>query len=286
MKQYMDLLTRIVKQGDSKRPDRTGVGCTSIFGHQMRFNLKDGFPLLETKRTFWKGVVCELFWMLSGSTNTNDLPKELQHWWMPWANEDGSLGETYGKQFRNFFGMDQLESVHKSLKENPFSRRHLISLWNPAEVDKMNLPPCHGNMIQFFVSTQGELSCQMYQRSADVFIGIPVNIAFYALLTELLAHDLGYTAGEFVHTIGDAHLYDNHQEAYLKLCEQHSQWVRNRWSKKILTNPKIRVEIPQGRLLSFVENLRMRNISYQSILEKITLRDYNPLPPIKVEIAV
>lgn len=223
---YLDLLRNILENGED-RPDRTGTGTLSIFApYYLRFNLEDGFPLLTTKKMFFKGVVDELIWFLSSSTNVNDLPERTQKWWGPWAKEDGSLGPIYGHLFRNIGatlktvipayekdGIDQIKELERSLKTNPFSRRHVMTMWSPKDLPYQALPCCHGTVIQFYVSTDNRLSCHMYQRSADVFIGLPVNIASYALLTNMLATSHGFGLGTLTISLGDAHIYKNHIDA-------------------------------------------------------------------------
>lgn len=204
MEQYHNLLKKIMDQGED-RPDRTGTGTRAIFGHQMRFNLEDGFPVVTTKRVWFNGVKAELEWMLSGSTNVFDLPENVQKWWTPWADENGDLGPTYGKQYKAHF-----DKVVQGILDSPYSRRHLFSLWDSYTVDDCRLPPCHGTVIQFFVSNEGKISCHTYQRSADCFIGLPVNIAAYALLTHIVCNRTGYQPGELVYSLGDAHIYSNH----------------------------------------------------------------------------
>lgn len=219
MKQYLELLQDVLENG-ARKEDRTGTGTLEVFGRQMRFDLTQGFPTVTTKKLFFKGVVGELLWMLSGSTNIHDLPAFMQHWWSPWADEDGNLGPTYGQQFRGWpvttpegvnTTVDQVAQVIQGIKSDPNSRRHNIVLWNVGQIDEMRLPPCHGNLIQFNV-TGGALNCQMYQRSGDMFIGVPVNIAFYSLFTHMVAQVCGLEAGEFIHTLGSAHIYLNHIE--------------------------------------------------------------------------
>jgi thymidylate synthase len=274
MNDYSDLVKRI-KDSGSWKWDRTGTGTLSVFGAQMRFNLQDGFPLLTLKRTFWKGVVSELFWMLSGSTNAYDLPETVQKWWTPWADGDGSLGPTYGKQFRDSGGVDQLQGVIQSLKEDPDSRRHNISLWNPGEIGAMNLPPCHGNLIQFYVGQDKKLSCHMTQRSGDMFLGVPVNIAFYSLLTHLIAKECGYGVGEFIHSIGDAHIYRNHVDQ----CEE----MLKREHKEL---PTLTIgSLPGDSLLWFIDE-EYKNMSYKEVSKVVTLDGYNPHPRIKGEVAI
>ncbi len=212
MRQYLDLLKRALEQGD-ERLERTGVGTHAIFGHQMRFDLSDGFPLLTTKKLHTKSIVHELLWILSGDTNIRYLKEHGVSIWDEWADEQGELGPVYGKQWRSWAApdgrtIDQIAWVVNEIKSNPYSRRLVVSAWNPAEIDQMALAPCHC-LFQFFVA-DGRLSCQLYQRSGDIFLGVPFNIASYALLTEMMAQACELEAGEFVHTLGDAHLYSNH----------------------------------------------------------------------------
>jgi thymidylate synthase len=214
MQQYLDLMDRILTTGTVKA-DRTGTGTRSIFGHQMRFDLSEGFPLVTTKKVHVRSVVVELLWFLQGSTNVRWLQERGVSIWDEWADADGELGPVYGHQWRSWPApdgrhIDQIDAVVHSLRTNPDSRRHIVSAWNVAEVSEMALPPCH-TMFQFYVA-DGRLSCQLYQRSADVFLGVPFNIASYALLTEMMARVVGLQAGEFIHTLGDAHLYSNHLE--------------------------------------------------------------------------
>ena len=214
MKQYLDLLQYIKDNGVSKG-DRTGTGTKSVFGYQMRFHLQDGFPLLTTKRVHLRSIIYELLWFISGSTNIKYLNDNKVTIWDEWADENGELGPVYGHQWRSWptpdgGHIDQLANLMEQLKKNPDSRRHIISAWNVAEVDKMALPPCH-TLFQFYVA-EGRLSCQLYQRSADVFLGVPFNIASYALLTQMVAQCCGYELGDFVHSFGDVHIYNNHFE--------------------------------------------------------------------------
>ena len=214
MKQYLDLLQYILDNGNV-REDRTGVGTKGVFGYQMRFNLEDGFPVLTTKKLHLKSIIYELLWFLQGDTNIKYLHDHKVSIWDEWADKDGNLGPIYGYQWRSWHTpdgriIDQIANVEKSLKENPYSRRHIVSAWNVADIDKMALPPCHV-MFQFYVAN-GKLSCMLYQRSCDVFLGVPFNIASYALLTMMMAQVTGYEPGEFVHTLGDAHIYLNHIE--------------------------------------------------------------------------
>jgi thymidylate synthase len=212
MKQYLELCQRILSEGVQKH-DRTGTGTISIFGHQMRFDLSEGFPLLTTKRLHTRSIIYELLWFLQGSTNIAYLKENGVRIWDEWAGEDGELGPVYGKQWRSFSGadgqtVDQIQWVVDEIKRNPDSRRLVVTAWNPTEIADMALPPCHC-LFQFYVS-EGRLSCQLYQRSGDTFLGVPFNIASYALLTHMVAHVTGLLPGEFIHTIGDAHLYLNH----------------------------------------------------------------------------
>ncbi len=255
MKQYLELVNHILNNG-VQRADRTSTGTISTFGYQMRFDLSEGFPLLTTKKVHFKSVVHELLWFIQGSTNIRPLVLNNVRIWNEWpyekyqkseyyqgesmndfiekikedpdfAEKFGDLGPVYGKQWRDFNGVDQLEELIQGLKKNPFSRRHIINAWNPADLDKMALPPCH-MMMQFYVSSdQKKLSCQLYQRSADVFLGVPFNIASYALFTHMIAQAVGLEAGEFIHTLGDAHIYNDHLEQVniqknrepMKLCQ-------------------------------------------------------------------
>ncbi len=214
MQQYLDLL-RLVRDAGVHRGDRTGTGTRSVFGHQMRFDLSAGFPLVTTKKVVFRLIAHELLWFLSGSTNIKYLLDNNVHIWDEWADENGELGPVYGSQWRSWpapdgTAIDQIAGVLSSIRENPNSRRHIVSAWNVALVDSMALPPCH-TLFQFYVA-EGKLSCQLYQRSADLFLGVPFNIASYALLTLMVAQVTGLRPGEFVHTFGDAHLYDNHLE--------------------------------------------------------------------------
>jgi thymidylate synthase len=210
MKQYQNLINTILTNGIHK-DDRTGVGTTSIFGHQMRFNLQDGFPIVTTKFTSFRLIMIELLWLLKGDTNIKYLLDRNCHIWDEWADKDGNLGPVYGKQWRNFGGVDQIKELIDNLKTNPNSRRHIVSAWNPPEISDMKLPPCH-SLFQFYVA-DNKLSCQLYQRSSDVVLGVPFNIASYSALTHIIAHLTGYEAGDFVWTGGDCHLYDNSLEA-------------------------------------------------------------------------
>ena len=229
MQEYLDLLDKVKNSGKPKG-DRTGTGTISIFGHQMRFNLQDSFPLLTTKKIHFKSVAYELLWFVRGETNIEYLKDNGVSIWDEWADENGDLGPVYGKQWRKWEGKndnhDQLTQVIRQIKENPNSRRHIVSAWNVADIPSMALAPCH-ILFQFYVQ-DGKLSCQLYQRSADIFLGVPFNIASYALLTHMIANICGLEVGDFVHTLGDAHLYTNHLEQ-----------AEEQLSRKPLDPPKI-----------------------------------------------
>ena len=264
MKQYLDLLREIRDNGVTKT-DRTGVGTKSIFGHQMRFNLQDGFPLLTTKKVFLKGIIYELLWFLKGDTNIKFLTDHNVHIWDEWADENGDLGYVYGKQWRSWEAtdgrvIDQISQVVDLIKNHPDSRRRLVTAWNPAEIDKMALPPCHC-LFQFYVA-DGKLSCQLYQRSADTFLGVPFNIASYALLTMMLAQVCGLEPGEFIHTTGDTHIYLNHLE---QVNEQLSREPRP--LPKMIINPDVK---------------SIFDFKY----EDFKLEGYDPYPAIKAPVAV
>ncbi|HET7637937.1 MAG TPA: thymidylate synthase [Ktedonobacteraceae bacterium] len=214
MKTYLDLCRRVLTEG-IKKEDRTGTGTLSVFGHQMRFNLSTGFPLVTTKKLHTRSIIYELLWFLQGNTNIQYLQEHGVHIWDAWADERGDLGPIYGKQWRSFSGangktVDQIRAVIEEIERDPDSRRLVVSAWSPPELADMALPPCHC-LFQFYVA-RGKLSCQLYQRSADIFLGLPFNIASYALLTHMVAHVTGLEPGEFIHTIGDGHLYVNHIE--------------------------------------------------------------------------
>ena len=264
MKQYLDLLREIRDNGVTKT-DRTGVGTKSIFGHQMRFNLQDGFPLLTTKKVFLKGIIYELLWFLKGDTNIKFLTDHNVHIWDEWADENGDLGYVYGKQWRSWEAtdgrvIDQISQVVDLIKNHPNSRRILVTAWNPAEIDKMALPPCHC-LFQFYVA-DGKLSCQLYQRSADTFLGVPFNIASYALLTMMLAQVCGLEPGEFIHTTGDTHIYLNHLN---QVNEQLSREPRP--LPKMIINPDVK---------------SIFDFKY----EDFKLEGYDPYPAIKAPVAV
>lgn len=223
MIQYLDLLETILKEGVEKK-DRTGTGTLSIFGHQMRFRLSEGFPVVTTKKLHLKSIIHELLWFLQGDTNVRYLQEKGVRIWNEWAGEDGELGPVYGAQWRSWTAsdgrtIDQISQVVESLKNNPDSRRHIVSAWNVGDLEKMHLPPCH-LLFQFYVA-RGRLSCQLYQRSCDVFLGVPFNIASYALLTLMMAQVTGYEPGDFVWTGGDVHIYTNHlEQVKLQLTRQ------------------------------------------------------------------
>jgi thymidylate synthase len=264
MRQYLDLIQQIYDHGAIKE-DRTGTGTRSLFGHQMRFDLADSFPLLTTKKLHLRSIIHELLWFLTGDTNIQYLRDNKVRIWDEWADEDGNLGPVYGHQWRSWQStdgrvIDQISDVVENIKSNPDSRRLIVSAWNVGDVDKMALPPCH-LLFQFYVAN-GKLSCQLYQRSADVFLGVPFNIASYALLTLMVAQVTALQPGEFVHTLGDAHLYSNHlEQAKLQL------------SREPLDLPTLRI------------NPDIRNI-FDFKFEDFTLDNYDPQPHIKAPVAV
>lgn len=264
MQQYLNLLTRILENG-TKKTDRTGTGTTSVFGHQMRFDLSEGFPLLTTKKLHTKSIIHELLWFLKGDTNIKYLKDNGVGIWNEWADENGDLGPVYGKQWRSWAApdgrsIDQISNLVEMIKQKPDSRRLIVSAWNPADVDKMALPPCHC-LFQFYVAG-GVLSCQLYQRSADTFLGVPFNIASYALLTMMVAQVCDLKAGEFVHTFGDAHLYSNHiEQARLQLTRE----------------PR---KLPQMKINPEVKNI------FDFKFEDFQLEDYHPHPHIKADVSI
>ena len=274
MKQYLDLVKHVLKNGNQKA-DRTGTGTKSVFGYQMRFDLNEGFPMVTTKKLHLKSIIYELLWFLNGDTNISYLNENGVRIWNEWADENGDLGPVYGHQWRNWNSdeIDQIKEVIHTLKNNPDSRRMLVSAWNPSVLPdtsvsfsenvangKAALPPCHA-FFQFYVA-DGKLSCQLYQRSADIFLGVPFNIASYALLTMMMAQVCGYQAGDFIHTFGDAHIYSNHLE---QLELQLSRDPRP--LPKMVLNPEV------------------KNI-FDFKFEDFTLVDYNPHPHIKGVVAV
>lgn len=262
--QYLTLLRTILDQG-AVRGDRTGTGTKSVFGYQMRFPLQQGFPLLTTKKLHLRSIIHELLWFLQGDTNIAYLKEHGVKIWDDWADDEGDLGPVYGHQWRSWPAgdgetIDQISQVVTSLRENPESRRHIVTAWNPADVPKMALPPCHC-LFQFYVA-DGALSCQLYQRSADVFLGVPFNIASYALLTHMMARVVGLRPGDFVHTLGDAHLYTNHlEQANLQLTRSPRPF------------PTLRLERPVESIFDFK-------------FEDVIIEGYDPHPHIKGAIAV
>lgn len=264
MKQYLDLCRRVLEEG-VRKDDRTGTGTLSVFGHQMRFDLSDGFPLLTTKKLHLKSIIYELLWFLQGNTNVHWLQEHGVRIWNEWADENGELGPVYGHQWRswpdyNGGSIDQIQLLVDQIKTNPDSRRLIVSAWNVAEVNKMALPPCH-TLFQFYVAN-GKLSLQLYQRSADIFLGVPFNIASYALLLQMMAQVTGLKAGEFVHTFGDAHIYLNHlEQVNLQLTRE------PRPLPKMIINPDVK------DIFSFK-------------YEDFELIDYNPYPHIAGVVAV
>ncbi len=264
MKQYHDLLSHILEHGVHKE-DRTGTGTISVFGYQMRFNLSDGFPCITTKKLHLRSIIHELLWFLKGETNITYLKENGVSIWDEWADENGELGPVYGSQWRSWptpdgRQIDQITQVINQIKNNPDSRRMIVSAWNVGLIDQMALPPCHA-FFQFYVAN-GKLSCQLYQRSADTFLGVPFNIASYALLTIMLAQVCGLQAGEFIHTLGDAHLYTNHiEQAKLQLSREFR-------------------ELPSISLNPEIDNL------FDFKFEDIELLNYDPHPHIKAPVAV
>ncbi len=264
MKQYLDLLRHILEHGTEKH-DRTGTGTRSVFGYQMRFDLSEGFPLLTTKKLHLKSIIHELLWFLRGDTNVAYLQENGVRIWNEWAGPDGDLGHIYGYQWRswpdyNGGNVDQIAQVQNDIRHNPDSRRIIVSAWNVADLPNMNLPPCHA-LFQFYVA-DGRLSCQLYQRSADCFLGVPFNIASYAMLTMMMAQACGLKPGDFVHTLGDAHLYLNHLEQ-----------ARLQLSRKPRTLPRMLINPDVKDIFDFK-------------YEDFTLTDYDPLPHIKAEVSV
>lgn len=265
MKQYLDLLRHILDHGMEKH-DRTGTGTISTFGYQMRFDLEEGFPLVTTKKVHLKSIIYELLWFLQGDTNVHYLQEHGVRIWNEWADPDGELGHIYGYQWRSWpdydgGNIDQISQAVEAIKNNPDSRRIIVSAWNVADLDRMNLPPCH-TFFQFYVSPDGRLSCQLYQRSADCFLGVPFNIASYALLTMMMAQVCGLRPGEFIHTLGDAHIYLNH------LDQVHLQLERD---------PR-----PLPRMVINPEVTSIFDFHY----EDFRIEDYNPHPAIKGIVSV
>jgi len=264
MQAYHDLLQHIMENGVDK-PDRTGTGIRSVFGYQMRFDLSEGFPLVTTKKVHLRSIIHELLWFLQGDTNIAYLKENGVRIWDEWADENGDLGPVYGYQWRSWPSpkggkIDQISNLIENIKTNPYSRRHIVSAWNPAFVDEMALPPCH-TLFQFYVA-DGKLSCQLYQRSADTFLGVPFNIASYALLTLMIAQVCDLKPGDFVHTFGDAHIYSNHFEQ-----------VQEQLSREHRTLPTMKL------------NPEVKDI-FEFKFEDFTLENYHPHPLIKAPIAV
>jgi thymidylate synthase len=264
MRTYLNLMQHVLDHG-TKKSDRTGTGTVSVFGYQMRFNLAEGFPLVTTKKCHMKSIVHELLWFLQGDTNIKYLKENGVSIWNEWADENGNLGPVYGKQWRSWTApdgrvIDQISEVIAQIKSNPDSRRLIVSAWNVGELDKMALAPCHA-FFQFYVA-DGKLSCQLYQRSADIFLGVPFNIASYALLTLMIAQVCGLKAGDFVHTLGDAHLYSNHMEQ-----------TREQLSREPRPLPSMHINPEVKDIFSFK-------------FEDFTLEGYNPHPAIKAAVAV
>lgn len=264
MRQYLDLLARVLEVGDA-RLDRTGVGTRAVFGHQMRFDLAEGFPLLTTKKLHTKSIIHEILWFLSGDTNIRYLKQHGVSIWDEWADEKGDLGPVYGRQWRSWASpdgraIDQIKWVVNEIKTNPASRRLVVSAWNPADLDRMALAPCHC-LFQFFVA-DGKLSCQLYQRSGDVFLGVPFNIASYALLTAMVAQVCDLEPGEFIHTLGDAHLYSNHVDQ-----------AREQLTRK------------PGRLPTLTLNPEVKSI-FDFTFDDIAIENYEAQAHIKAPVAV
>ena len=260
MRQYLDLLADIKDTGVDRK-DRTGVGTRAVFGRQMRFDLSQGFPLMTTKKVYWKGVAYELFWFLKGDTNIKYLQDHNVHIWDQWADSEGNLGPVYGAQWRNYGGqVDQISQVVDSIKQNPDSRRHIVCAWNPIALPQMALPPCHC-LFQFFVA-EGKLSCQLYQRSCDVFLGLPFNIASYSLLTHMIASVAGLEVGEFVWTGGDTHIYHNHFEQ-----------IETQLARTPRPLPQLEIKNPKESIFDYD-------------FEDFEIVGYDPYPAIKAPIAV
>ena len=264
MKQYLDLMEKVLNEGQ-KKSDRTGTGTLSIFGYQMEFDLSIGFPLVTTKKVHLKSIIHELIWFLQGSTNIAYLKENGVSIWDEWADENGDLGPVYGAQWRswpdgNNGTIDQIQNLINSINDNPDSRRHIVSAWNPALVDEMALPPCH-SLFQFYVAN-GELSCQLYQRSADIFLGVPFNIASYSLFTHMIAHVCNLDVGDFIHTFGDAHIYTNHfDQVQLQITRK--------------TRP-----LPQ-----LVINRKVKNV-FDFKFEDFEIMNYDPHPHIKGVVSI
>ena len=296
MHQYKDLIHTVLNYGTAKT-DRTGVGTISVFGAQSRYDLKDGFPLLTLKKTHWKSIVIELLWLMRGETNISFLKKHGVSIWDEWADKNGDLGPVYGEQWRKWKNttvepvvitnedyeeyyvgdrtnteiVDQLTNVIERIKTNPDCRRLIVSAWNAPEIPKMKLPPCHA-FFQFYVQNN-QLSCQLYQRSADLFLGVPFNIASYALLTHLIANETGLSVGDFIHTFGDLHLYNNHIDQAKEVLQREN-----------LILPNVTINLKQGELMEFIDNCH--DLTWDEIKKVIVLEGYNSHPAIKAEVAV
>ncbi len=264
MRVYLDMLKRVLEEG-TRKEDRTGTGTLSLFGAQMRYNLREGFPAVTTKKLQWKSMAHELLWFLKGETNIAYLKEHKVGIWDAWADEDGNLGPVYGAQWRSWRGsdgqvIDQIANVVEQIRTNPDSRRMLVSAWNVGEIEKMNLPPCH-LLFQFYVAN-GRLSCQLYQRSADLFLGVPFNIASYSLLTHMIAQVTGLEVGDFVHTLGDAHIYLNHLEQVQMQLEREPGPLPQLWLDPSIT--------------------RLEDFTYDSM----RLENYEHAPAIRAPVAV
>ncbi len=280
MQQYKDLIRDILANGHDSG-DRTGTGTKSVFGRQLRFDLSKGFPLVTTKQTYWKGVLVELLWLMRGETNVKFLQERGVKIWNSWADKNGDLGPVYGKSWRDWViydgpetydAVDQLTNVIERIKTNPNCRRLIVNAWNAGMIDKMALPPCH-TMFQFYVR-DGKLSCQLYQRSADLFLGVPFNIASYACLTHLIANECGLEVGEFIHTFGDVHIYNNH----IDQCKE----VLKREPMKL---SELKINIPPGKLMTYIDNC-VHQDTWGEIKEAITLTGYKNHGKLKGEVSV
>ncbi len=291
MQQYKDLVKDVLDNGFDSG-DRTGTGTKSVFGRQVRFDLQKGFPLVTTKKTFWKGVVVELLWLMRGETNIEFLKNHGVKIWDEWADENGDLGPVYGQQWREWYKLshslggshkhlanyhaavpvDQLTDVIERIKTNPNCRRLIVSAWNAGMIDQMALPPCH-TFFQFYVR-DGKLSCQLYQRSADLFLGVPFNIASYACLTHLIANECGLEVGEFVHTFGDLHLYNNHLDQARELL-----------TREPMPLPMLNISVPEGSLMTFVDKY-CDIMTWPEISSSIELEGYKSHPALKGEVSV
>lgn len=292
MQQYKDLVQDILDNGYDSG-DRTGTGTKSVFGRQLRFDLQEGFPLLNIKKTYWKGVLVELLWLMRGETNVKFLQDRNVKIWDEWADENGDLGPVYGQQWRDWQtpgpicmsehmgqkvdyrstkSIDQLTNVIERIKTNPNCRRLIVSAWNAGMISEMALPPCH-SLFQFYVRG-GKLSCQLYQRSADLFLGVPFNIASYACLTHLIANECGLEVGDFVHTFGDVHIYNNHIDQCKEML-----------TRETLELPELEVRVPKGTLMDFVDN-QVHKMSWQDIDYMIKLKNYKSHSAIKGEVSV